>query len=355
MKKTKMIGVLCMMLVMWLGCTKDASAAANVDTACIFDEKIIELPSALGAVSDMQIAKGRICLRSEDGKMLYAGTLDGSKVKKVFSDKDSVKDYFRVFTLDQKGNLYLLKHKSDEKKGIIEEYVEKRDKTGKLVATIKLGRKYEEKRSIDFDAYGILVDKNNKIYVFSRHGIHVYDSRGSEYKGEGVEVFLNPFNRAFFSKDGKIIILFQSFEELIGTTYRVYNPQKGTVSKSRKMAVGEMAGQSMSYDRGFDFYTNTKTSLYGYSHKSGEKTELINWIDSGIDEWIYPGLIARVSDETLIAITYQYNEKEGKDCSKLCIFSRRDAGEIKKKKVITMVANSNQFELVKNIMDFNRT
>ena len=95
---------------------------------------------------------------------------------------------------------------------------------------------------------------------------------------------------------------------------------------------------------------NDSNAIYSYDLATGEKKELLNWINSDINGNTVQNITA-LTNGNFIAIQYNY-ENNG---SSLLLLVPKDPSEIKEKTVITFAAMYIQDNIRKAIINFNKT
>lgn len=335
-KRIVAVLVLAMTAGLFTGCgNKAVTGRAIMDKDHVYCAEYYKLPEGMNDINTMKIVKDRIYLggySSSNGVyQIYSMNADGSHIKLVYEQRSEENASVNSFAVDQEGNVCFYKTVDEGDKSGQENV-----KDGNKAFLVKVSADGNEilnrelKGKDKFEQYSVLVDGDGRIFVLGSESVDIYDKSGKQIN------FIDTINfnidRAFLTQDGNIMII--QYNWASGTqevTQSQYDAGKKQFSEPIKMP-DNMDCDNLYQSAGeYDLFMKDSTDLYGYNVVSGEKTKLINWIDSDI----YGSSINNIgslSDGTVVCVTNNYIE----NINELAVLSKVDPKDVLDKTVLTM-------------------
>lgn len=200
----------------------------------------------------------------------------------------------------------------------------------------------------------LLSDSAGNIYISSDRTIYVLKSDFTfSFK---VELTGNSWMQSMFnySKDRIAVVMSTEGEEGYKMQIRIIDPEKKAFSDEITVNT-HLQNNLYELFTGLDYslYYSTQSGIYGYDVKSGESRELLNWINSDIEN---PNLsrMKAVSDKRFICITQEYDESTWTSKQSVMILDYIPPEEVVPKYVITLATAFGAYDVRKPVIEFNR-
>ncbi|MDK2809008.1 MAG: hypothetical protein PWP24_1745 [Clostridiales bacterium] len=333
------------------GCGGSGKGPKTVmDKDHVYHAEYFALPEGMTNVNTMKVINDRIYV---DGYIeskgytyeIYSMNPDGSDVKELYEQDNSENSNISQFTADQEGNLYFYKSQyitddsdPDNIQYTSKNSIEKRDSSGNELFQMEL------KEKDDFYPSNMLVDGNGNLFLMSYESLEIYDKDGKQINS--VDTSNSYVDSAFLTKDGKLTLT-QYTQDYSSREIKQYDEQTKSFSEPIKIE-GNMNNYSFYQATDYDLYLKDSTDLYGYMISTGEKTKLLNWIDSDVDGSNI-NYLAGLSDGRIVCVSNNYI----KNTSELAVMTKVDPKDVVDKTVLTL-ATVYDMQLSPSIIEFNK-
>ncbi len=195
---------------------------------------------------------------------------------------------------------------------------------------------------------GVQSDKGNMFLL--------YDANGNKTD----EFALETEDAGGFFVNGKGDLYLTYWGEVGGSWQQILcSFDLATKTMSEPLSIPGMSGYNLNicqnvYGGEYDLYLYDSIALYGYKIGDADKTEIMNFIDSDLDN-SYMNSLAVLDDRSLIMLSYDYtmNNYEGQ-----FIFSRLskvDPADVKDKTVLQLACYGNLWEIRPLVIAFNKS
>ncbi len=229
------------------------------------------------------------------------------------------------------------------------------DKDGKVQKKINLNELLKNHITTDYFYAGMLLsDSAGNIYISSDRTIYVLKSDFTfAFK---VELTGNSWMQSMFnySKDRIAVVMSTEGEEGYKMQIRIIDPEKKAFSEEINVNT-HLQNNLYQLFTGLDYslYYSTQSGIYGYDVKSGESRELLNWINSDIEN---PNLgrMTAVSDKRFVCIAQEYDESTWTSKQSVMILDYIPPEEVVPKYVITLATAFGAYDVRKPVIEFNR-
>lgn len=193
-----------------------------------------------------------------------------------------------------------------------------------------------------FYANFMLVGQDGNLYLGGEQKVYKLSADGTLIGSLEVE---NWINSGFMMKDGSILINYYS-----DTGMQLCPIQTETMELGEPITLDDDSWYDYKVGGGsYDMYLDDDDTLYGYNMATGEKTALLNWMDSDVDRYSMNGYV--VVDETKIIFLYQDDNGN----LELGTLNRVPYSEIPVREIITLGGNYLNYDIRRLVSKFNRT
>lgn len=346
-------GILALTMAVGLltGCkgAKTEQASIQMDKDHVYHGDYLSIPEGIKnieniAVSDDSIFFGGYNSKSNNEFQIYSVSPDGSNMQCVYDGKGELEGgNVNAYAIDSEGNLVMVVNLYDMNENVNPEdashyYIVKIGKDGAIQQKEELEIKdgtYPEK---------VVLDGKGNIMVYSYETILMFSK---EFKKVAeIDVSNQYVDSVFVSKDDKFMIT-QYSSDYSSRTLKEYDENSKSFVESKTMKEG-IGTNSIYPAADYDFYLSDRSDLYGYSIATGEKTKLLNWIDSDVDG-TYMNMIAGLKDGRIVGCIRNWI----KDSSEIVVLTKVDPKDVKDKKVIS-VAVVYSDNVNSQIIEFNK-
>lgn len=343
------------------GCKGDnkTSATAKMDKEHVYKAEYFEMPEGMSNINRMKISNDKVYVDGYDEKNGYTYSIyelnpDGSDAKNILPDmgKDSEKSVIS-FTVDNEGSLYYLESQyfyddSDKDNPVSKTVLTlvKNDKDGKEVLRQEL--KDENKgENGNFYPSDMVTDKDGNVVILSYEKLVLLDKTGKKI-GE-IDTKDAYTDNIFLTNDGKLLASVYNYsnqssqrelKELLITEKKFGEPLK--------LPEG-VTSASFFPGAGYDLFINDRTNVFGYDIKSGEKTQLLNWIDSDINGSMV-NYVGALSDGRILCILNDYISNK----SEIAVMSKVDPKDVVEKKLLTLACVYADYNVSSAVIEFNK-
>lgn len=350
-----------MVTSMLTGCKGETttSAGTTMDKEHVYHGEYFELPDGLTSINTLKVINDRIYVDGYNEKNNYLYEIismntDGSDSQTIYQSKSDEDGNIAQYAMDQDGNVYLyhtIYNEVDETEEAVaaeavaaevepatSNYIMKIDSTGKQVQ--------EEKLDVSEEFYpnSMLVDGSGNLMLLSYDCLQIYDKDIKPVTS--VDTSNSYVDSAFLTDDGKIMIT-QYTSDYSSREIKQYD--ESTKEFTQPKSMGEnMSNYSFYQATGYDLFMKDSTDLYGFDMESGEKTKILNWIDSDINGNNISGL-AGLSDGRIVCVTTNWV----KNTSELVVLTKVDPKDVVDKTVLTLATVYGD-DLSGPIIEFNK-
>lgn len=333
------------------GCgSKSASNGAVMDKEHVFHADYYDLPKGITSINSMKVANNRIYLDGYNDKnyvyQIYSMDLDGGDEKVIYDQASNENANVASFAVDSEGNVYFFKSEygSDESDSENVEYfnknfISKLDADGKELYNVEL------KGKEDFYPSSMIVDEKGKLFLLSYESMEIFDKDGKHITS--IDTSNSYIDSVFLAQDGKVMIT-QYNDDYTSKEIKSYDEAQKKFTEAVKMEDNISNFSFYQATAGYDLFMKDTTDLYGYKISGGEKTKIINWIDSDIDGNSVNN-ISGLSDGRLVCVTNNYM----KNTSELAVLSKVDPKDVVDKTVLTL-STVYDMQLSPVIIEFNK-
>ncbi len=336
---------------LFTGCgSKSASGGAVMDKEHVYHADYYDLPEGMTRINTMKVANDRIYIdgyneTSNYTYLICSMSADGTDAKLIYEQKNDQNSNISNFTVDSEGNLCFFKSESKEDKTDPENvqyttknYLTKVDGNGKEILNVEL------KGKENFYPNSMLVDGSGTIFMLSSESLDIYDKDGK--LANSIDTTNSYVDNAFLTKEGNVMLT-QYTQDYSSKEIKEYDAKTKKFSEPIKMD-GNLNNYTFYQAVDYDLFMQDSTNLYGYNISGGEKTQIINWIDSDIDGSSV-NYISGLSDGRLACVTNNYM----KNTSELAVLTKVEPKNVVDKTVLTM-ATVYDMQLSPVIIEFNK-
>lgn len=335
---------------LFTGCgNKAANKGAAMDKEHVYRAEYYKLPEGMSNINSMKVVNDRIYIDGYSGTnytyQIYSMNVDGSDTKIAYEQKSEENASVNSFAVDPEGNLCFYKSVYEEDASDPENV-----KYSNKTFLVKVGIDGKEilneelKGKEEFYPNSMLVDGEGRIFLLASESIEVYDKDGKQI--DSIDTSKSYVSSSFLTQDGNIMLT-QYNSDYTEQEVKQYDAEKKQFSEPIKMP-DNVNNYSFYQAIGYDLFMKDSTDLYGYNVANGEKTKLINWIDSDIDGSAINNLAA-LSDGRVVCVTNNYM----KNTSELAVLSKVDPKDVVDKTVLTL-ATIYDMQLSPVIIEFNK-
>ena len=336
---------------LFTGCgSKSASNGATMDKDHVYHANYYDLPEGMTRINTMKVVNDRIYIDgyNETNNYTYlicSMSTDGTDAKLIYEQKNDQNSSISNFTVDSEGNLCFFKTESKEDKTdpqnvsyTTKNYLTKVDGNGKELLNVEL------KGKENFYPNSMLVDGSGMIFMLSSESLDIYDKDGK--LANSIDTTNSYVDNVFLTQEGNVMLT-QYSQDYSSKEIKEYDAKTKKFSEPIKME-GSLYNYSFYQAVGYDLFMKDSTNLYGYNIAGGQKTQIINWIDSDIDGNSV-NYISGLSDGRLACVTNNYM----KNTSELAVLTKVEPKDVVDKTVLTM-ATVYDMQLSPVIIEFNK-
>lgn len=339
------------------GCKGDnkTSAAAKMDKEHVYKAEYFDMPEGISNINRMKISNDKVYVDGYDEKNNYAYSIfelnpDGSEAKNILPDMSKTPEKSVVsFTVDGEGNFYFLESvyftdESDKDNPVSKTIFSlvKNDKDGKEILRQEL-----KEESENFYPSDMVADKDGNVVLLSYEKLVLLDKTGKKL-GE-IDTKDAYTDSIFLTNDGKLLASVYNYtnqssqrelKELLVTEKKFGEPMK--------LPEG-VTNASFFPGAGYDLFINDRTNVFGYDIKSGEKTQLLNWIDSDVNGSMV-NYVGALSDGRILCIINDYMNNK----SEIAIMSKVAPEDVVEKKILTLACVYADYNVSAAVIEFNK-
>lgn len=194
---------------------------------------------------------------------------------------------------------------------------------------------------------GVLVDGQGRAYLQSSQVVFLLDAEGN-YKGK-VSTGDSWINSMALDKNGTVCVAYYDWSSATGSGYLAadidFDAQKlGTAYEL------PLSGATVTTGLEKDLLLSDDTALYEFDKASGEKEQILEWLDSDING-NYVEAIHAMEDGTIMVIVNSWDTGE----TEIAYLKKTPASEVVKKTELTVAVLYSSQELSAAAVDFNKT
>lgn len=356
-------------IIQMAGCNNNSKVEKTV-LDHVYRQSEIDIPDGIDNVNSLTSNNGRIIIvgsRYSEETMMYENVLfsvneDGTDpVEKVidpgFAGYDgynfsymTVRDDGKIMALAEawKSDPVTYEYFSDSFLLILSETGEVRDKYNiKNALSGYIEAEY-------FYVSGLISDSLGNIYLGSNESIFVLNS---EFKYQfQIDFEENAWlDKMFMLGDGRAAVAMQ-VNDTEGSVTKLMAISLSLKGFDKEMEVNEHFKSNI-YNvflgAGYSLYYNNDVAVYGYSFEDNSSTEVLNWINSDIENSNISYMTA-ISDKKFAGISYEYDYLTYNSSLKLVTFDYIPPEEVVPKYTITLATIYTSYELRKAVIMFNR-
>ena len=269
-------------------------------------------------------------------------------------------------TIDKEGNIWLVENlytyvESDtdgEDEGTAEPYVESTDEyyVRKLSPT---GAELMRINASDLAAEGeeymyvnsMAVDGEGNIYLSTgSSGIIVLDGEGNKIATVTLDQEGSYMDSMVTLPDGRVAVYVNTYtDEASSSKYLPVDLENGEFGEP--LPAPDNASGAMNGGGDYDLYYQSGSSFFGFDIESGKSTRLFTWINVDVDDSTINS-IAPTSDGRIICVATEYIADAPK--GQIITLTKTDSAAVQEKKVLTYACMFMDYDIRRNILDFNR-
>ncbi len=229
------------------------------------------------------------------------------------------------------------------------------DNMGNIQKKINIKELLKNHITTDYFYIGtITIDSLGNLYISSDRTIFVLDKNFNfSFK---VEMEENSWmNRMFNFGDGKVAAAINAeTPEGYKMQIRIIDPEsKGFTNEITVNDHLQNNIYNIFSGQNYSLYYSTQSGIYGYNIDNNTSKELLDWINSDIEN---PNInmITAVSDEKFICVGYEYDESTWTSRNFILLLDYIPPEEVIPKYVITLATAYGSYEIRKAVIEFNR-
>lgn len=200
----------------------------------------------------------------------------------------------------------------------------------------------------------IVVDSQSNIYINSDRTVFVLDENFNfSFK---VELNENSWlNRLFVYSDGKIAAAINSEgSEGYETKLKILDPVEKKFTDEIEINDHLMNNiYSLFTGKDGNIYYSTQSGIYGYDSNTNESNEILNWINSDIEN-PNVGMISAISEKKFVCVGYEYDTTTWMSSYYLMMLDYIPPEEVTPKYIITLATAYSSYEIRSAVIKFNR-
>jgi hypothetical protein len=349
-----------MLIPLVAGCSNN-NADVKVKVDNVFKTQDINLPEGFQPSGSISYMNDKIYLQGYSSidyrPVLYSLNKDGSDGKYIELIKDKPNAYIYTLDIRSDGSIMYLYNEYfyDEETYMSTDtsYIVTVDSAGNELMNLNLTEMFRGDEDY-FYVSSFVVDGNNNIYLSASNSVIVLDEIGNILFN--VELGDNAYiNNLIPTNKGDIVAIYYDYSNPENPAGNVLKKiDLNTKSFGEEYDLTNMNSRYLynirtSNDENYDFFYNDEISVYGYNIASGVQTEIINWINSDIDN-SYSNSFYVVSGDELICAGYNYLKNK----NELMLLNRVPEEDIKEKYILTLAAFGLDYNIKSYVIDFNR-
>lgn len=280
----------------------------------------------------------------------YSVKADGSDFKELFSNLDcgDSNEWLSDFQVSDNGDLYMLYSSYDPQTESNTYLIRVLDSAGNQKSEFDLSSLLTGEESY-FQT--MKLDPNGNIYLLGDQTIFVTDAEGNKL----FDVKMDSWASSMAMTSDGVIVVSTYGEE--GMEIKEVDLAKKTFGATYKLGANIYNSNSLISGSGdYSLYYNDGSSIFGYDVKSGNSTELLNWVSSNMNSSFVNNMQA-MPDGRFIVTYYDYSEGgDGEDSENgLYIMTKVDPSDVKDKKIITYAGMWVDDKIKSQAVKFNKS
>jgi len=291
---------------------------------------------------------------------LYKANKDGSNVKEIESyepipmpeDKQGFSNLAGIYPKAEGGFMVLNMvswNNMDYTEWGTDYYIQHFDANDNLVETNKLADVLGQDEYVN----NMLVDKAGNIIMNCTEKLFVMTPDG-QVKFE-VERANDDWAEMVLLGDGNVAAIVYSYDEVAEKqviTLKILDMTAQTWQET-SYTVDVFTEQLYPGDSKYDFYYTYSNTLFGYDVETGTATEVLNFIEAGVDK-NYMNYMT-IGDGEIVGIEFRWDEETGRQKGNLINMTLVDASTLPERKTLTIGVAYEDYELNDFVIQFNRT
>ena len=217
---------------------------------------------------------------------------------------------------------------------------------GKAAETVDLTQVFEDKEN--FYIQYMVTDGEGNLYFGYDQNIIVLDQGGKILFETELDSWLNSMSA---TGDGQVLVSYWGEQIEVHTIDLAGKKIGDAVSAMQSNRFGRY---TFSQGAGVDVLYSMDSSLYSYNFGDAEAVELLNWIDCDIDQDNLQGFTL-LEDGRILAVTSNWDGESDSNQVELAYLTKKKGSEVPEKKILTYGTLMMDYDLRKNIIEFNRT
>ena len=282
---------------------------------------------------------------------IYKISKEGGAAEKVFESEDLKDDYIYNLDFNQDGTPIVCRSS-------YEANTENETRSLCRIEGNKLVQDYDlDKLPLDGnDMFGVLVDKNNNVVIYTDTEIKIYDR---EMKEVAVKSFQNVYiYKVNLTKDNDIAAIMETYDEkenegaakIVILDVNSYEVKKECVLDKFSYGGGIVKGNGA-----YDLYYSTNNGIYGYMINDEKSEKIVDYSASDINSGDL-GTIIMLDENTFIAAEYTWAEDSIKGSTfKLNKYTKVDPSDVADRVVLTYASIYGNEQVKRDIKDFNNS
>ena len=217
---------------------------------------------------------------------------------------------------------------------------------GKVTETVDLTQVFEGKE--DFYIQNMVTDGEGNLYFGFDRSIFVLDRDGNMLFETELDSWINSLSA---TGDGQVLVSYWG-EQMEIHTIDLAGKKMGDAVNA--MQTNRFGSYTFSQGAGVDVLYSVDSNLYSYNFGDAEAVELLNWIDCDIDQDNLRGFTL-LEDGRVLAVTSSWDGEGAENQVELAYLTKKKGSEVPEKKILTYGTLMMDYDLRKNIIEFNRT
>lgn len=238
------------------------------------------------------------------------------------------------------------------------EDTEYREPVGQAIELQKFGADGKVKESISLDSVlddventyiqYLLSDKEGNIYIGYEETIIALDKSGKKLFDLQVDNWINSMS---VTADGQVLVAYWSDGIEVHT---IDLAAKKIGDKIEALSENSYGNYTFTRGTGTDLLFSSDNRLYSYNFGDAQAQELLCWIDCDIDESDIQ-CFSMLEDGRILVITTSWNGESDANQVELAYLTKKKGSEVPEKKILTYGTLMLDYEVRKQILEFNRT
>jgi len=347
-----------MLLPLIISCSDTADVKVKVDN--VFKITSLTLPDNFQPNGEINYVNDKIYLQGyvtpNYNTVMYSLKKDGTDGKYIKIPNFGDNSYISRTNITPDGNIVFLcnEYFYDEVTYESREtyYLITTDPDGNEIKRVNATEMFKTSEDDYFYIYNFVFDGSGNMYLTNDRKIFVINSNGDHLFTIEIEAETY-INKMATTKNGDVFVIYNSYSNNTNKVVmkKIDFNKKSLGDEFDISGIPERAIYNIitSYDDKFDFFYDDGNSLFGYSIAAGSGVEILNWINSDINNTFSNSYFIMSSDEILCSGFDYIKEK-----SEVMVLNRVPEEDVKEKYIITLAVFGMGYDMKAYVIDFNR-